>query len=573
MLIRLTVANLAVVADAVLEFGPGLNVVTGETGAGKSLVVGAVGLLVGARASADLVRAGTRSARVEGVFHPADLAGVEALLHELGLGELEDGWLILRREVGADGRSRAFVSDQQVRVSTLRRLGARLVDIHSQGEGHELARSVRQREVLDALAGSGPLLLRLREHLERLRAVEEEIAALRRSREEVARQRDYFEHQLREIEAVDPVPGEDEELRAERRRILGQARVADLVQRALDDLEEADGAALERVSRAEDAVRELAEIDPALGPVAESLSTARVEIEEAARTVSSHLEGQDFSEARRDEVEARLDRLTTLMRRHGGSLAEVVATAARLRDALEEGDGSDRGAALDDERDDVRGEAFAVLTELGERRRRTAVTLARGVESELPSLGMEGASFEVRFRTEADPDGWYEVDGEPVRVGPGGAESVDFLLAANRGQPPGTLRRIASGGELSRVMLALKVRLADADPADVMIFDEADAGIGGRTARAVGERLRRIADARQVIAITHLAPVACAGEHHLRIEKVSGDTSTEVRVRALDGADRIREIARMLSGSEEDRTARKHAKELLAEVGSGGTVS
>jgi len=571
MLTRLTVQNLAVVADATLEFGPGLNVVTGETGAGKSLVLGAVGLLAGERASTDLVRPGARAARVEGAFLPADPAGLEALLDELGLGELEDGWLILRREVGADGRSRAFVSDQQVRVATLRRLGERLVDLHSQGEGHELSRAARQREVLDALAGNAAHLFRLREHLDRLKEIETTLEDLRRSHDEVRQQREFHEHQLREIEAVDPVPGEDEELKVERRRILGQARVAELVQAAMHELEEADDAAIARVGRAEDAVTELAEIDPTLEPVARDLSAARVELEEAARAVSAHLDAQDFSEARRDEVERRLDRLTTLIRRHGGSLEAVLATADRLREALDDASGGpERLVELENERDDVRGEAFTVLTELGERRHRTALALSRGVEAELPSLGMEGATFEVRFRTEPDPDGWYEVDGTPVRVGPSGAETVEFLLSANRGQPAGTLGRIASGGELSRVMLALKVRLADADPADVMIFDEADAGIGGKTARAVGERLQRIADARQVIAITHLAPVACAGEHHLRIEKVQDDVATEVRVRALTGADRVREIARMLSGSEDDRTARKHAKELLEEVGTGG---
>ncbi len=565
MLARLTVTDMAVVGEAVLEFGTGLNIVSGETGVGKSLLLNAVGLVAGERGSGALVRPGAKAARVEAVFHPDDPKRLGAQLRALGLRELDEEWLIIRREIAPDGRSRAFVGGEQVLISTLQTLGERLVDLHGQGEGQLLLRPSRQREHLDELAKTTRRRSRLAELIGRERELTERLGALRRHREEVARQREFFQHQLREILDARLAEDEEDQLRRERQLILRSEQVSTSVSGLLDSLQEADGSAAERVARATDHLATLVAFDPDLRPLQELLEQARIEIEEVARTVAGRFREIDFRPERRDEIEARLDLIARLKRKYGGDVPHLLRHAAMLERQLqadEAGDAEER--ALAGEREALRGEAAEIADALGAARKRAAATLSRSVEKILPALGMKDARFEVRLETIDDPEAWYERNGRPVRLGPEGAEQVEFRLSANPGQPPGPLARIASGGELSRVMLAIKVNLAEATPAEVMVFDEVDAGVGGRTARAVGVRIREIAADRQVIAVTHLAAVACQGERHYLVDKVTRKGTAHVEVRVLDGEARVGEIARMLSGSEGEKTAHAHARELLA---------
>lgn len=564
MLVRLSVANLAVVDDASLELGPGLNAVTGETGAGKSLILGAVALLTGERAAGGLVRPGTPAARLEAVFEPREPERAEAALDALGLPPLEDGYLLLRRELSADGRSRAFVGDSQVRLATLKTLGERLVDIHGQAEGHELLRASRQREVLDEAGGHGAHRVRLRALLEEERALTTSIRDAERQREEIARQRELYEHQLREITDAALVPDEASTLRAERKVYLEAERIVAHANEVTSELSDDDGAALERLGRASTRLGQLSEIDERWRGALELVDSAHIATEEALRAVLDALDGFDFSPERRDEVEQRLDLIARLERKYARSVPDLILYAQTIRDALAGDEERARTTgALEAERARVRDEAAKVADALGAARAKAAKDLARRVMKELPDLGMKGARFQVHLEAEHDPGGWYEREGTPLRLGADGAERVDFRLSANAGQEPGSLARVASGGELSRVVLALKACLASAITTDVMIFDEIDAGVGGRTARAVAQRMAEIAAGRQVIAITHLAPVACAAAHHHLIEKRAARGTTRVHVRRLEESDRVAEVARMLGGKEDERAARAHAEEML----------
>jgi DNA repair protein RecN (Recombination protein N) len=567
MLRRLSVTNLAVVADATLELGPGLNAVTGETGAGKSLILGAVELLTGERAAGGLVRAGADAARLEAVFEPRDPDSIDALLFEMGLPGLEEGTLVLRRELGADGRSRAFVGESLVRLASLKALGERLVDVHGQAEGHELLKASHQRALLDEAAGAIDVRERLRALLAEERRLGAAIAEAARAREAIARQRDFFEHQLREIDEARLREGEGEALREERRLYLAAERIVADATAVSAELRDGDGAALEHLGRASAALDRLAAMDARWTTPRQLVESAYIAAEEAARAVAGALGELDFSEERRDEVEQRLDLLTRLERKLARPVSEILVYAETLRDALAGDDEAARSTgAMERERSAVRREATAAADLLTAARTKAAELLARQVAAQLPELGMKGARFQVHLEAEEDPAGWYVRDGRPVRLGTEGADRVDFRLAANAGQELGSLARVASGGELSRVVLALKAALAASLPCDVMIFDEIDAGVGGRTARAVASRMAEIAVGRQVIAITHLAPVACVAEHHHRIEKQTSERAARVNVHRLDGRERIDEVARMLSGGEEDLAARAHAEELLAQM-------
>jgi len=565
MLTRLTVQNLAVVADVTLELGQGLTVVTGETGAGKSVIVDALLLVAGGRGSGSIVRPGAQAARVEAVFEPRDAARLSQRLVELGLPALEEGVLILRREIAADGKNRAFIGHAQVLVSTLREIGDELVDLHGQGEGQGLFRTARQREWVDAHARAEPLVEELGKCLHAADEAAEKLDGLTARFAEATRQRERLEHELHEIESARLLPDEEELLKHERGLVRSREELVEHAGAVCRELLEDENAALTRVSRAETSVRHLASLDPELEPSVELLETARVAMDEVARTVAGRLRGLDFSAERRDEIEARLDLLATLKRKYARSIPDLLAHAQSLREALDaEAGTSDSLATLERERDAWRAKAKSLADRLGEARVRTARELALGVTKELHALGMKEAQFDIRVEPEVDRTSWYERAGKRLRIGSYGAETVEFLLTANPGLPPAPLAKIASGGELSRVMLALKVRLVDVDPADVLVFDEIDAGIGGRTARVVGERLAAIAADRQVVAITHLATVACAGRTHLRVEKVTDGSTTSVRARSLADEDRVAEIARMLSGADADQTARQHARELLA---------
>lgn len=558
MLYELRVENLLLLKRAELRLAPGLNVLTGETGAGKTMLAHALDLLLGGRARAAIVRPGAAEAYVEGVF--ARPPGLDLDLTER-FGP-EDEEIVLARRVWPDGRTRAYVCGRTATVGDLRELGSRLLAFYGQHEHRRLMLASAQLDILDAHCGAAHIALRGRVAAvhRRRREVQErldELEALAGARE---RELDLLTFELEEIETVGPSEEEQAALVLERDRLRHVETISSATAAAAEALAPDGGGpgAGFLIAEAVGALDPVAGLDPALAANLERLQAALYEVEDVAAELRRHDEDGDGTPGRLEEVEERLGLFARLERKHGGSIAAVLAHAERCAARREELTGAEVAletaqaelAAASDEL-----ETFA--TELTEARRRAAPKLAEGVRSRLAELAMDGAAFEVELRPRADG------------CGPSGAETVEMTIAPNPGVPPGPLREVASGGELSRVMLALLSAAHSAEQAPeaaaepLLVFDEVDAGIGGHTARAVGEHLRGLAAARQIVCITHLPQVASLAERHFQIAKVSVDGVARTEVAQLDGDEVVAELVRMLGAAEDDRAASQHARRLL----------
>lgn len=551
MLIELRIRNFAVLKDLAISLDPGLNVVSGETGAGKSIVVNALEVLLGGRASTGAVRSGARRAVVEGVADIEGLEDVTALLDDMGI-ESDDRHLILRREIRSEGRSRAWVNGSPATAGVLRRVGSLLVDIHGQHEHQRLMSPDFQQKVLDAFGGCGELASQVAEAHRRAADLEERLTGLAARRRELESRADFIRFRLGEIRTARIRPGEDEEVAAEANRLAN----ADLLARESHALQallhSGDEAVTDTLSRAATRLRHLTGTDPALAPVAEALEDAYHRVVDSAEELAAYGEAIDHDPARLDQLRERQAILQALMRRYGPTLAAVIETGETLARELEELETGELGAAALRRRvDRAQSEWKRAAGELSRHRRRAASRLSREAEAVFPALGLEGGRFQVHFEALPAPSSR-------------GLESIRFMATMNPGFPPGPLSRIASGGELSRVMLALKSVLAGIDDLPTLVFDEIDAGIGGVVAASVGDRLVAVAEGRQVVAITHLARIAARATTHFAVEKRTVDGRAVAELRRLDAGERVREIARMLGGDPDSRSSRDHARMLLA---------
>jgi DNA repair protein RecN (Recombination protein N) len=550
MLVELRIRDYAVVEDLTLDLGPGLNVLTGETGAGKSIIVGALSLLLGERASASLVRTGAERATVEAVFDLTSMPDVRRVLDEQGF-RADDDLLILRREVAVAGRSRAWVNGSPATASVVGDIGRALVDLHGQHEHQTLLRSADQRSILDAFGGALDVAARVSalhaEQQTRRAALEEHEQRVR----EIETRADFLRFQLDEIDGARVEPAEDESLEAEAKRLEHTSELAEGASRLHEALYAADGSIADRLADARKALERLAAVDAELASEVERLDEAVLGVEDVGRRVGDYASRVEHDPGRLERVRARLDRLFRLKRKYGPELADVLAAAQRVRGEL--ADLEDAEHDLSALRKSVEQETTALhaaAVELGRLRRDAAAGLGTAVAAVLPELGLPGASFEVRLTA-------HEA------ISAGGAEVVEFLVSPNPGFELMPLARIASGGELSRVMLALKSVLAEVDRVPVLVFDEIDAGVGGVVAAAVAEKLAEVASRHQVFVVTHLAQVASRGGHHLLVEKAMTGGVASAEVRPLSGDARVQEIARMLGGDPESAKSRAHARELL----------
>lgn len=550
MLTELRIRNFALIDRLAVQLGPGLNVLTGETGAGKSIIVGALSLLLGERASADAVRDGAERASVEGVFDISGRADLERVLDERGV-DVEDGLLILKREVTAAGRSRAWISGSPTTATALGELGRMLVDLHGQHEHQTLLRGDEQRAVLDAYAGNADLAAQVAAAHRAVQEVQREIDLLEARRRDAAQRADFLRFQVDEIEAAQLSPGEQEALEEAARRLSHaeelMALSAGLAATASGD----EDSVASRVGAMRRALDQLVRIDPSQGPAQELYDTAFYALEEFGTQMSDYAASIEHDPARLEEVRHRQDLLFRLCSKYGPTVEDVLAVGTAASAELDLLDGAGWELSGLRKRRDAAGEEFTRLTEeLSDARRQSSITLAREVEEVLPELGMAGGRFDVMLLPLAAP-------------GQHGAEEVELRVALNRGFEPRPLAQVASGGELSRVMLAIKTILARLDAVPTLIFDEVDAGIGGRVALQVGEKMRGIADSHQVFAITHLPQIASRAHTHLHVEKGEMDGRVATQVRRLDGDARVLEIARMLGGDSESRVSLDHARELL----------
>ncbi|MFF3419953.1 DNA repair protein RecN [Streptomyces sp. NPDC002698] len=567
---EMRIRSLGVIDDAVVELSPGFTAVTGETGAGKTMVVTSLGLLLGGRADPALVRIGAKSAVVEGrISVPA--GGTAVVRAEEAGAELDEGMLLISRTVSAEGRSRAHLGGRSVPVGVLAELADELVAVHGQTDQQGLLKLSRQRQALDRYAGDAVAvpLAKYAGAYRRLRAVSAELDEITTRARERAQEADMLRFGLDEIAAVEPRAGEDAELAAEAER-LGHAEAlasaATAAHAALagnpEDPEGIDAATL--VAGAHRALEAVRSHDSALATLSGRIGEIAILLGDVAGELAGYADDLDADPLRLAAVEERRAALTQLTRKYGEDIDAVIAWAERSSERLTELDGDDdRLGELTAERDALRGELGGLAQALTDARAEAAERFAAAVTAELASLAMPHARVSFELRQTDDPEG-VEVGGRPVAYGPAGADEVELLLAPHPGAPPRPIAKGASGGELSRVMLAVEVVFAGTDPVPTYLFDEVDAGVGGKAAVEIGRRLAKLAKSAQVVVVTHLPQVAAFADRQLLVEKTNDGSVTRSGVKVLEGEERIRELSRMLAGQEDSETARAHAEELLA---------
>ncbi len=564
MLTHLTIENFAIIDRIDLELGPGLVALTGETGAGKSIVIDAVGGVLGNRLGPDVVRTGADHARIEAIFVPPSIAGLADALDELGIPR-DDEMLILSREIARSGRTVARVNGRAVPLSGLQRVGRFLVDVHGQGDHLTLLRVSEHLRYLDGYAG----LEERRDEVTRLateiRAIRAERDALNRDQREAARQADLLRFQIDEIESARLQPGEDEELRRERSILANAEKLATAIDLARQALSEMEGSsALDRLGVAAIQLAEVARVDPAMADAQQSLDIIIDQATDLSRRLRRYQEQIEFNPERLEEIEERLNLIRSLQRKYGSSIEEILAFADQARQQLDQITHHDELVAELDRREEEAVAAFAdAATALSKARQSAAKRLAADVESELAELNMAGARFHVAIDQETAPDGIRLPDGRVVAFETSGIDRVEFFIAPNPGEELKPLVRVVSGGETARLMLALKDILSRADTVPTLIFDEIDAGIGGRTAVIVGQKIARLARQRQIICVTHLSQIAAFADVHISVRKdvTEGRTTTRAKILEMDG--RVEELATMIGGQGDRSSARDHARESL----------
>lgn len=548
MLTELRVRDLATIADVTLQLGPGLNVLTGETGAGKSMLIDALSLLLGERAAGGSVRPGAAKSVVEGAFEGID-APTRHRIEELGL-DVDDGRVVVRREISSEGRSRAWVNGSPTTAAVLSQLGALLVDLHGQHETQSLLHAEAQREILDAFAHAGADRGAVAEAYLAVSQLRKEEAGLAARRDEVRRRSDYLRHVVDEIDAAGIKPGEDEILQLESRRLSQAGTLVEQAQRIVEALEGEAGNALGALGVADRALTGLEKLDPSVGSWREMLDAGYANLSELTRLAGEYAGSVQEDPERLALVERRRDLLSRLSGKYGATLLDVLATrdqAAEELDLLDTADTDLRGLAA--RRVAAEGALRTAADALGARRREAADRLVRGVSRLLPQLGLPGGKLSVALVPLPEP-------------GAQGQESVQLNVQLNAGLEAKPLAKVASGGELSRLMLALKVVLVKHDAIATLVFDEVDQGIGGETGAQVGAALAEVAERHQVLVITHLPQIAARADGHLVVSKQARAGIATSDVQVMHGEDRVNEIARMLGDTEGD-AARRHAQALL----------
>jgi DNA repair protein RecN (Recombination protein N) len=563
MLTTLRIKNLALVADLTLELQSGYNAITGETGAGKSIIIGALNLVLGERTDRSLIRSGADNCSVEAAFDVTKLgvssaSALKNFLAENGLEPCEENQLVLKRVFTSAGANRQFVNGSPTTLATLATIGEWLVDIHGPHEHQSLLHPARQLVILDAFGGLQKMREAFGDLVRRRSAVEAEKAALIVDEKTYARELDLIRHQVNEISSAKIQPGEDEEIEREYQRASNAAKLLQLSQAALDVLAESENSALTQAGVIGRALQELQRIDPGATEILSQHEQAVASLGELQTSLSHYVDKVDVDPARLRELEERLNLLHSLKRKYGATLAEVVAfgdDAKRQLQNLEQHD--EELARLNGELEKLDAELLRAGKELSAKRRKLIPQLGKAVSKQLADLGFKQSKFDVEL------SGEFQIADFKGQISQTGFDQIEFQFAPNPGEPSKPLRAIASSGELARVMLALKTVLAAEDEIPVLVFDEVDANVGGETANAVGEKMRQIADKRQVLCITHLPQVAAAASAHYVVTKQvkSGRTISEINL--LDKSERVKELTRMLGGQTD--AARKHAEALLVE--------
>ncbi|MBA2683121.1 MAG: DNA repair protein RecN [Gemmatimonadaceae bacterium] len=552
MLTELRIRNFAIIDALTLPLAPGFNVLTGETGAGKSIIVGALGFLLGERGTADLIRTGSEKASVEGIFDASGDGELVALLDARGVDVDDPTTIVLRREIVSSGRTRAWINSATTTAAVLAEVGRALVSLHGQHEAQTLLDEESQRAILDAFGSATAVAARVRAAHEDVLAIAREVQSLIARKADAERRADYLRHLVSEIDEAHIKPGEDVTLEEEARRLEHAEELKSLAAGLAGILEGEEGAVLESLAQMQRSLASIQRIDASLTRLQELYDGAFYSLQELARELDEYERAVDLDPSRLAEVQRRRDLIYRLTKKYGPSLDAVSET---LRVARSELDLVDSGSLdlrqLEQRHGNAQQALASAAAELTALRRDAAARLATEVDAVLPELGMPDGRLDVNMRTRAE-------------IGAVGAEDIELRVALNRGHESRPLARVASGGELSRVMLALKTILARLDRVPTLVFDEVDAGIGGKIGLQVGDTMRRVAKHHQVLAITHLPQIAARAHHHIVVEKGARGGITSADTRVVEGNERIVEVARLLGGDPESELSLAHARELLS---------
>ncbi|HEX5736412.1 MAG TPA: DNA repair protein RecN [Blastocatellia bacterium] len=565
MLTLLNISNIALIDELQVEFDHGLNLLTGETGSGKSIIVDAMSVLIGGRFTSDMIKAGETRGFIEGLFLVENNSELEDLLQSAGIepaGEREASEIVIRRELSTGGRNKIFINHQLATQTLLRDLRPFLVDIHGQGEQQTLFNPDTHLELLDAYAATAALRQEVAARFKRWETLRRELEELRRDEAEKFQLIDILRFQIEELERARLAPGEDERLEEERRRLMNVEKLTTLCAEGFALVYEDADSATTRIGQAARRVEELAEYESSFRGYAEGLGTARALLEDLAYALRDFVDRLEFSPERLADIESRLAEITRLKRKYGGSIESALEHLARAEDRLGKVERSgEREKELRAELRRARADYLEVARRLHKERASAAKRFEQGVERDLAAVAMEHARFVIQMTAVSD----VELADEEAARGftARGIDRVEFHFSANVGEAVRPLARVASGGEASRLMLVLKTIANASEFPRTIVFDEIDTGIGGRVSEAVGAKLKKLSETNQVLCVTHQPQIARFADAHLLVRKQVVENRTQIAVERLDRKGRVEEIARMLTGSEITETARRHAREML----------
>jgi DNA repair protein RecN (Recombination protein N) len=566
MLRELHIRDFALIKEISIEFGRGFNVLTGETGAGKSIIIDALAILLGGRVQSDQLRSGASQAIIEGIFDPPYFPESQALMEGEGLPRDPEQFLIIRRHVLQDGKSKAYVNGILVSLSLLRSLGDYLADIQGQQQSQSLLQPRRQLELLDAYAGHQEKVNRLQQLYQRIQKIDREREDLRRAGDIVQR-KELLGFQWREIEGAHLTCGEEGEITGEKTVLANAEKLFQICEQALGKICDEPGSALDSISYAMASLKGGASIDARLASILETLQLAVIQLKEAVSSLKAYQGKIDFDPGRLEELEMRISAIAKLKRKYGATIPEILAYHQQVAQQMEELEGwVEKQSQLSQERQALLREMEQLSLEISRTRREAAISMGETAQRELHQLGMPRAIFQIAVTNSEDPAGELMIEGKRYQLSPRGIDGIEFLFSSNPGEKTKPLSRIISGGELSRVVLALKTVLAALDEIPTLVLDEVDAGISGSMAEVVGKKLSSFGNQRQVLCITHLSQIAAFGEAHFQVQKGQQGGRTLTKIKKLNEDEKANEIARMLGSKGTSKTPLMHAREILSQA-------
>ncbi len=563
MILDLQIKNFVIIDNLRINFDQGLNILSGETGAGKSILIGAISAILGEKVSIDSIRTGCESATIEATFDIEDLTELKKVLSESGI-ECEDNILIIRRDLFVNGKGRCYINSSQVPVSKLKEFAGFLIDIHGQNEQQTITKTSKHRELLDSFASLSEEVAAVKEIYDKLQSIRNKINSYQIDEREKARLIEFNSFSIKEIESANLKEGEEEELQNESNLLANSEKIFKEINIS-SELLTGDGGVLERLKKTENSLSNISTIDGEIATLLDAIRESLYSLEDSAKIIKSFSSSIDFSQERINLVEERLSLIQQLKKKYGDSIEEILQYLDKAREEL------DSISSSEEELEDLKKAETETVQEakkrallLSAKRKESAKKLEKMVSDQLKDLAMADTDFKVNIEYEIDAQGDIESENKRYILYPHGLDKIEFFISANKGENLRQLRKVASGGEMSRLMLALKNVILSADIVDTLIFDEVDTGISGKTAEIVGKKLKSLSGQKQVLLITHLPQIAAMSDSHFLVEKHTEGDRTTSSIAKLNPKEKVREVARMLAGEEITETSIKHAEELIS---------